>query len=246
MGKKDENEVKEVADNSLAMTEAQKHEIVDYFGADLPGMEGISFKFANIKVAHQSGAFEMPDGSMTKNFKGIILHVQNAGAWWEVGFNESGGGSPPSCFSLDGIRPSPRSSLIQSNECRSCKNNIFGSDGKRGKSCKNMKRTYILINGYDLPVRLTVPPTSLKAIDTYGSLLAYKGIRYIMALTQFGLKEERNKDGIRFSGLVLTADGASAKSKEEADHLMALRNEYMDAMKGEEITGEEYAPADAE
>jgi hypothetical protein len=243
MAKKDEVMV-QGSENEFAVTEAQRNEVVDFFGGQVPGMEGISFRFGSVKVAHQSGAFEMPDGNMTKSFKGVILHIQSCNAYWETSFNESGGGTPPTCASNDGIRPSPASSKLQADTCRQCGRNIFGADGKRGKLCKNMKRMYILMDGYDLPVRLTAPPTSLRSIDEYGSLLAYKALRYIMVQTQFGLKEERNKDGIKFSALTFVPLGTSAHNKEEADRLMKLRNDFMPQMIGEEITAEEYSSVD--
>lgn len=243
MAKKDEVMI-QGNENEFAVTEAQRNEVVNFFGGQVPGMEGVGFRFMGIKIAHQSGAFEMPDGNMMKLFKGVILHLQSANAWWKTSFNESGGGTPPSCWSPDGIRPSPTSSELQANVCRECKWAVFGSDGKRGKACKNMRKIFTLIPGYDLPVRLTAPPTSLRPIDEYGSLLAYKALRYIMVETQFGLKEERNKDGIKFSSLTFVPMGTSAHNKEEADRLMKLRNDFMPQMTGEEVTAEEYSSVD--
>lgn len=230
----------------LALTDSVKGELANYFGGAAHQMEeGISFRFAGVKVAHQSGAFEMPDGEMTKQFTGVILHSQNANAFWLTSFDDSGGGSVPDCASKNGIRPSMDSSNIQAETCRACGMNVYGSDGKRGKACKNLRRVYVKLDGYDLPVRITIPPTSLKSMDSYVSLLGYRALRMIMVKTKFTLKPSQNKDGIKFSEFQFTAMEPSAKSKEEADALVKMRNDFLPLMREEDIETDDYVDAEA-
>lgn len=228
----------------LALTESVKGELANYFGGTVPQQEGIEFRFATLKIAHQNQAWELPDGIMEKFVKGVILHIQNVKAWWEIKFNDSGGGSPPDCSSLDGIRPLPTSNMIQANTCRECKWNVFGSDGKRGKGCKDMKRVYLKMDGYDLPVKIVVPPTSLRAINEYGSLLANRSLQYLFVETQFNLKKATNKDGIGYSELAPVATGPSARSKEEADKLIELKKNMLPLMKEEQFRPEEEYPVE--
>jgi len=239
MAKEDKNGTS----TELVVNDQFKGELAEYFGGGVPQQEGIEFRFAQVKIAHQNQAWELPDGDVVKKFKGIILHIQNGNVWWEKSFDETGGNVPPDCYSLNGIKPSPQSNMMQANTCRECKQNVFGSDGKRGKACKNMKRIYVLMDGYELPVRITAPPTSIRAVNEYGSFLANKGIpSYIMVETQFNLKAASNKDGIKYSEINPIALGPSAHSKEQADRLLATKKNFYDLMVGEEFRPEEYEP----
>lgn len=215
--------------NDLAL---EKHG--EIFGSVTP-QEGIELRLSQIKIVHQNQAFELPDGQFVKEFKGIILDIVNVNAWWEESYDDSGGGTPPSCFSMDGVKPNLMSEQVQSETCASCEKNKFGSDGGRGKSCKNMKRIHIMFDKELFPKRLTVPPTSLESINVYGSSLTDKGIPYQGAVTVFGLKESANKDGVKYSKLNLRQDGYSAQTKEEFQAILKTRNEFMPAMREQAI-----------
>ena len=167
-------------------------------------MDGVEYVPDLIQIAHQNQAFEMPDGEMTKDFTGQIIDIVNVNAWWTETFDDSGGGTPPQCFSPDGIQPSPSSEDKQNDQCRSCPQNQFGSDGSRGKACKNMKRVHIFLEGDMLPSRLVVPPTSMQAINQYVSRLAKKGLAPQFVITNFSLQAAQNKGGIKYSALDLS------------------------------------------
>jgi len=237
---------KEEKTTDVAVTDEMKGSLAEYFGADVPKLEGVEFRFAQIKIAHQNQAWEMPDGDVTKKFKGVILHIQNVNVWWEKSFIETGGGVPPDCFSPNGIRPDMNSGKLQAKVCYECPQNVFGADGKRGKACKNMKRVYLKLDGYTLPVRMTVPPTSLASINEYVSSLVNRGIpNYIMAMTQFNLEKASNKDGIGYSKIIPVLLAPSAGSKEEAAELKNMRDTYKDLMVGEMFrTEDEYIPSE--
>jgi len=226
----------------LVVTDDMKGSMAEYFGTEVPKLEGVEFRFAQIKIAHQNQAWEMPDGDVTKKFKGVMLHIQNVNVWWEKSFMETGGGVPPDCFSPNGIKPDMNSNKVQAKLCHECPQNIFGSDGKRGKACKNMKRVYVILDGYTLPVRITVPPTSLGSINEYVSSLVNRGIpNYLMVLTQFNLEKASNKDGIGYSKIVPVALQPSAGSREEAQALMDMKKTYYDLMVGDAFkTEDEY------
>lgn len=214
-------------------------EAKDVFGEPVPA-DGIELRLGQIKVAHQNQVYELPGGDMAKEFDGMILDIVNVNAWWEKSFDESGGNEPPQCFSMDGIEPSPMSEKIQSEQCAGCSRNKFGSDGKRGKACKNMKRVHIMFEGELFPKRLTVPPTSLEPINVYASALQDKGIPYNGVITEFGLKESKNKEGIMYSQVTLTRKGFAATSQEEYTKIKALRERFLGAMREQKIEGEEY------
>lgn len=201
-------------------------------------MAGVEARLPQIKIIHQAQMFEFPDGEKHATFRGTILDISRVNAWWEQSFDETGGGVPPDCFSMDGVTPDPFSGKRQNKECRSCGQNAFGSDGGRGKACKNMKRVHILLEGEMLPHRLTIPPSNLKAIDLYVSLLTSKGIPYQLVTTEFALNKAKNKDGITYAEIQMKNVGVT-DSLEEARRVKELRNEFLGVMRGQEIKVDE-------
>lgn len=201
-------------------------------------MEGVAPRLPQISIVHQGQLFTMPDEEQVKEFEGIILDTNRINAWWEQSYDDSGGGTPPQCFSMNGIEPDKGCEMVQASGCSECDKNQFGSDG-RGKACKNMKRVHIILKGEMLPQRLTLPPSNLKAIDMYISLLTSKGLPYQLVVTQFGLKKANNKDGIAYSEIVLERIG-TVDSSEKALELKQMLREFKGVMRGQEIVMEEY------
>lgn len=216
--------------------------------------EGIDIRLGQIKILHQANLFELPDGEKTDAFEGIILDIYNVNAWWEESYDITGGGIPPQCFSMDGIKLDPMSEKPQSEKgfCASCPQNKFESeirkDGSpgRGKACKNMKRVHVMMANGQFPKRLTVPPTSLKAINEYVSLLLDKGIPYPIVNTHFGLDEASNKDGIKYSGLVLEKIGFAANTREEAEAIKQKKKDFWGAMREQPVETSEYFQPESE
>lgn len=208
-------------------------------------LDQIDIRLPQIKIIHQAQMFEMPDGEKVAQFSGIILDFNRINSWWRESFDTTGGGTPPDCFSLDGVRPSPYSNELQADYCQECKQNAFGSEvtkkgeSGRGKACKNLKRVHILTEPNQLlPYRLTLPPSNLKAFDSYISALVGRGYPWRMVQTLFKLKPTQNKDGIKYAELVLVAGGAMpaeqvALSKRIADKLMPV-------LRDKDIRFEEY------
>jgi len=208
-------------------------------------MEGVEAQLPQIKIIHLAQLFSFPDGTKEETFKGIILDMNRTNAYWKDSYEESGG-SPPVCFSLNGVTPEPGSEEIQceGNTCYNCPQNQYGSklgkDGKsKGKACKNMKRVHILIEGSAIPYRLTVPPSNLKAVDLYVSLLTSQGIPYQLIITEFSLRSTQNKDGVEYSELFLKNLGAAVKNAEEAQEVKTIVTRWKSIMRGEVITDSE-------
>jgi len=216
-------------------------------GADLfnmgDNMEGVEAVLPQVKIIHQGQMFVMPDGNKVQAFSGTVIDMNRTNAYWEVSFDESGGGDPPTCSSLNGITPDMSSAEIQSENggCPGCPKNVFGSDGKRGKLCKNMKRMHVLMDGSMIPYRLTVPPSNLKVVDLYVSLLTAQGIPYQLIETEFGLRSVKNKDGIEYSELILRNVGPSKmiRSREDAMKMKALIAQWKHVMRGGQVLADE-------
>ena len=96
-------------------------------------MLGIDLQISQIKIIHQGQMFGFPEDVKKLSFKGTIVDISRANAYWAESFDESGGGEAPTCSSLDGINPEMDSEEVQASSCFGCERNKFGSDGKRGK-----------------------------------------------------------------------------------------------------------------
>lgn len=219
---------------------------VPVVGADLfnmgDQMEGVEAQLPQIKIIHQAQMFMFPDDTKEETFRGIVLDMNRTNACWLESFDESGGGTPPICSSLNGVVPEAGSEEIQSpaNSCLDCPQNKYGTGKKgKGKACKNMKRVHILLQGSMMPYRLTVPPTNLKAVDLYVSLLTSQGVPYQLVMTEFSLRTASNKDGIEYSELHMENVGPSVTTVEEAQELKHLVAQWRGVMRGEMVTGNE-------
>jgi hypothetical protein len=202
-------------------------------------MDGVEARLPQIKIIHQAQLFEMPDGQKVPKIEGTILDMNRVNAWWAESFDQTGGGSPPDCFSMDGVTPDQFSGNKQGQDCPGCVQNQYGSDGGRGKACKNAKRVHIMQDGEMLPYRLTVPPSNLKAVDLYVSLLTSKAIPYQLVRTEISLKKVQNKDGIAYAEMVFK-NLSLIDTKDEALKIKKLRDEFMLVMRGQAIkAGEE-------
>ena len=171
-------------------------------------------------------------------FEGYILHYQRANVYWEKDVSETGGGTAPDCASIDGIKPT-QGENIQSDSCLNCPKNQWGSDPKtgKGKACKNIIRMHILRDGDLLPIRLTIPPTSLKVVDEYMTYLTNKGLPYQIVKTKFSLEPAKGA-GMEYSKLKLTA-GEFLKNKEDMLKLKSIIDKFKQSF-GEQIESEEY------
>jgi hypothetical protein len=222
-------------------------ELTDVF--DLKkNMEGVAPRLPQINIVHQGQLFVFPDESQLKEFEGIILDTNRINAWWEESYDATGGGTPPDCFSMNGITPDLNCNMPQAPSCAECEKNKFGSDdgGKgRGKACKNMKRVHIMLENEMLPYRLTLPPSNLKAIDMFISLLVSKGLPYQLVVTNFMLKKAQNKDGIVFSEIDPKKIGIITDPKKAA-FLKQLLSEFKPVMRGQEIVMAEYGAEEDE
>lgn len=204
-------------------------------------LKGRTARLPQIKILHAGAqTFQMPDGKKVENFKGIILDTSPTRAYWASAF--TGGKNPPSCWSVDGLKPDQRCENKESISCAECPHNLWGSDpkGGKGKACKEMARIHFVGEGMHIPYRLVIPPSGIRALDQYMSLLVGKGLHYNHVMTRVDAVEARNDAGIKFTGIELNAVGASVETKEEYVALKNLRKTFLNTMRGEEVIAEEY------
>lgn len=212
--------------------------------------EGVIPRLPQISILHAGALlFKMPpdetgDEKRVESFTGIIIDQHPCNAYWEQSFQETGGGKTPDCASLDG-----RFGIMDggdTRECAVCPFNQFGTakddrgNESAGKACKNMKRLHIMMEGHDLPRRLTIPPSSIKETDTFLSTLRDQRIPMTSAKVRFKLTEATSGGGIEYSQIRFEYLGqipvrVYLKLK---DFLRLFKAQ----IRGQEVTGDEYKP----
>lgn len=176
---------------------------------ELDGLGDITYD--RIRIPTGGGlAFEVPTDDpdapeSATELVGVILYHNAINAYWREKYN--GGHDRPDCASHDG-KTGIDAETGEIKSCESCPLNAFGVKGGR-KKCKNMHRVYLLTSSSPLPVMLTLPPTSLKNLNTYlVKQVLSKGLRSWQVLTRVKLKKEQNRDGIVYSQAVFSSVGA--------------------------------------
>lgn len=197
--------------------------------------DDITMSFPVLKVPSGGNlAFTLPgeDGDVAKTLDVVIVDRFKANAYWENVFD--GNNNPPDCMSPD----AEFGYGYPGGECASCSLNQFGSDPKdgKGKACKNMVRTYILLEGEMLPWKLDIPPTSLRVFSDYISSVVLKGKHPYGVVTRIGLETAKNTTGITYSKLTFKAVGAltkeqTAASKEYVSSIKLLTRDSSPALK---------------
>lgn len=165
----------------------------DLVNVKVPGAGGVTWEIPNV-----SGEVES-----AQEIQGIILSVQINRAFWDQGYDESGGGTPPDCMSSDGysgrgiIKAGGESGV---HDCATCPHNAFGTAQKgEGKACKEMRVMYILRESGLLPIVISAPPGSLKNIKQYGLGLASEAMKMSHVVTGFKLQKKMNKGNQPFA-----------------------------------------------
>lgn len=167
---------------------------------------------------------EDTDPETAKVIEGVILHAHKNYAWWQNGLESGAGAGMPDCRSMDGVTGIDNDGGCH--DCASCDYNKFGSDGAKGKACKNGRRVYILREGDMLPIRIDLAPTGNKPYEKYVDQLliprkkGQRPMRPNQVVTRIGLKVETNAAGTRYS--VPTFECVGAVPDEARAPLMAM------------------------
>lgn len=202
----DSNLPAEVAKKMLAEAEVSLHEMVA--GIDVRPPQ-IKIMLGGVKL------WELGDEKGVKPFLGVILANSKANAYWHqekqsknpitLDLDKGHNYDLPLCSSTDGVTGSRIIEDAESDghavkcfgQCSTCFLNKFetaraedGTMGK-GKACKNGRRLVVFKEGYEIPFLLTLPPTSIKAFDTYVTNLRNKSTALWSVYTKFDLEAQK-------------------------------------------------------
>lgn len=137
----------------------------------------------------------------------IIAGIKSIRVYWEKSLDDAGnGGTPPDCFSDD----SKVGTGYPGGDCKTCPLNDWGSDpkGGKGKACGQRKLLFLYLPDDTMPRVLSVPPSSLKAVDKYLMRLTNAGKRYWEVVTRVTLAKKQNTAGIAYSELQCAMAGS--------------------------------------
>ena len=222
-----------------------------------------AFDYIPTRIKFPSGnvnAFTTNDGDTLKSpFTAIIAVSQKARAFWP---NKETQGMPPLCASPDGmsgwfdveseqaqdaamlpVKHPALHKLAEGQgpwECAKCPLAQWGSGEGRGQACKVLRRLIVLVDGWSMPAIMTVPPTSVKTLDSYCSARARtRGQAYFTAWTEFGLSEVKSPNtGIKYK--VLTLKAGRALEEGETAEVITIRHQYANLVRELGISAEDY------
>jgi len=213
-------------------------------------MEGVEARLPQVKIVHQGCLYMMPDGTTIKHIEGTVIDTNVCRAWWKKTATETGGGEPPDCASADAVTPNWGDNR-QADTCASCPHTKWGSDrkGGRGQDCKCMRRTHWLLDTMPLPLRLTLPPSSLRPWDDYiTKKLLVKRLPYPCVITRATLLARTDPhSGQPYSqalfDFVADTDGKPMLTADDADGMRKLKgliDRWRPIMRGQPVEVSEY------
>lgn len=152
--------------------------IADMIAAEIAAMAPkVSAPSGDIISCTKNKTFKLPDGRESDGpLPAIIVDFVSANTFYEGKYDPKNPAAPV-CFAIGSniasMKPSNKSSDKQADDCASCPNNAWGSDGS-GKACKNTRLLALLPVDFDekSPLMLIkVSPTAIKKFDAYVNAL---------------------------------------------------------------------------
>ena len=185
------------------------------------------------KILSTAQMFEMPDGEKVEGFEGILLYKHTC----NILFSGEEGDKTIFCQSPDAIKSSSGKD-IQSEFCKDCpKNQYESAENGKGKACKNQIRTFWIIKGYQLPVVLMLPPTSIKSFAEYLTSLSSgvligktrKALHYCQSIANLEL--EREESGGNVWSVLKAKFNRIVDNQNTLKRLKDLRSDFMSNFK---------------
>lgn len=201
-----------------------------------------------VKIVPQGvGQFELADGSTVPTLTAVIIHHHPRFVLWDQA--PTGGGrtadvpNRPACVSPDGDLGHPRPGFAhvmlqapadgtEAIGCAACRYNQFdtapmvGRQG-RGKACNNQQAVFLMLQGQDVPVELTLPPTSLNVWREYILALSSRRLPHQAVLSTLTL-ERKERGMLRWSELKIVEDGLL--DTDTFHRMLAKRDEFASAL----------------
>ena len=178
----------------------------------------------------QAKEFKFPDGTKSNQFEGVIVDFVSTSFFYENSYDPNNI-APPACFAIGTnplqLVPSDNSPVKQSDSCKGCPMNEFGSAGK-GKACKNGRLLAVLPPDADADTPiwlLKVSPTGLKAFDSHvRSVATTFQLPPVGVVTTFSFDDGSDYASVRFGNPVLN-DNLETHYARQEEALQLLTSE---------------------
>lgn len=209
--------VKDEPNTAVAVTVVPSAESMNIVKEALGAGESLSVDLLKRAKWPAAGAqhFSWVDGSQPVPFiEGVMILRHPVRVFWQKPFTETGGGTPPDCFSMDntlghGDRGLPGDDTEGDgavHECATCPFADWGTavnekgEPAAGKACRQVTRTFILQEGHVLPTLVPVPPSSYKKalVHTVG-LSAENKSYYRDVVTRISTEPTKSRGGIAYA-----------------------------------------------
>ena len=214
---------------------AENYDDLKALVADNIGDDEVSaFSLPKIKMPAAGGLQWTHDGVALSSLQCIILHWKCTRGFWPGDFS---GNTPPQCAAANG-----RVGVGEpGGTCKTCPLSQWdsGKDG-RGQACKEMRPLMIVLPGELLPVRVTLPPSSIKPFKLYMMSLINKQVPYWQAVTKIGLAGAVTQTGIKYS--VATFEMADRLDADAVARLAVYRDGIVDQAVAAPVEAGDYAP----
>lgn len=123
--------------------------------------------------------------------------------WYATKFVPGQEPQSPDCFSRDGVRPDPASTLKQAESCAGCPRNVFGTatdasgNPTKGKACTDSKIVAVFCN--DRVYQIKIPPASLKNFASHVKTLNLRNIPLPACVTSIGFDPKESYPVLTFN-----------------------------------------------
>jgi hypothetical protein len=159
----------------------------------------------------------------TRELVGVIIFTKNVRTYWEESFDESGGGSPPDCYSPDaeyGI--GVWADKVPDRKCGNCPMAKFKEDGT-GQPCKESRLIFMVLEDELLPIVIKAPVMSLDNARTYLLGLSSRMQRIHAVYTRLTLEADKNARGIPYAKIIFEKAGDVEDPSVTADYAASIR-----------------------
>ncbi len=228
------------------LTPEEKQELAMALAEDYEASkDGFVFKPQRYKINKDTQTFTDPFGNPHEEIRGIVVFKQITRGYWDRADKEN---KIPVCHSFDGITGIVRGEgdERQVRSCFNCPNNAWGSAStaeeiRKGKACKEMRRTFLIPAGQFVPIMLSLPPTSLTAWDNFWSARITQGIPDLQAEVILTLVP--SKIGGYDVSVIKPKNGAKISPRDMLE-LNKVKKQFASTWAQTEITADDYDESD--
>jgi hypothetical protein len=183
---------------ALTMPEEERQAVAAAFAENCASGSFTEFDLSQIKVASGTALWLIPtlEGDVTAPaIDGVIVKARDTRVYYP---EKDAGNVPPQCSSIDCITGVGD----PGGACAACPFADWDSGDNGAQACKQQKQFFMLRGTSVLPEKVTLPPTSLKAIRQFFLRLATQGVQYSECIVRLELEKAKNPQGKEYGKAV--------------------------------------------